>query len=81
MQHNKKKKQEEHADSIWKRLRLQKLKKSFASSTKMDFMNLRNESIIRVILGRISQRIPIGPIESDVFGLSNTEHLSRNAQS
>ncbi len=56
-------------------------KKGFASSTKMDSMNLRNESDIRVISGRFPQRIPIGPTESDVLDQSNTEHLCRNAQS
>jgi hypothetical protein len=37
------KEEEEHADSIWKKSRLQELKKRFASSTKMDFMKLRND--------------------------------------
>ncbi len=55
------------------------MKKGFANSTKMDFMNLKNESTIRIILGRISQRISIGPMDSDVFDLSNTKHLRSNA--
>ncbi len=33
----------EHADSIWKKLRLQECKKSFARSTKMDLMRLLKE--------------------------------------
>jgi hypothetical protein len=41
--------EEECDDSIWKTKRLQDLKKGFASSTKMNFMKLRNESTLRVI--------------------------------
>ncbi len=35
--------EEEHTDSIWKKLRLKELKKGFTSSTNMDFMILLNE--------------------------------------
>ncbi len=35
--------EEECADSIWKKLRLREFKKSFASSTKMDFIRQLNE--------------------------------------
>jgi hypothetical protein len=43
----------------------------------MDCMNLRNESTLRVVLVGIS----IGPTDPDVFGLSDTKHIHRNAQS
>jgi hypothetical protein len=44
---------EEHADSNGKKLRLQELKKGFACSIKVDFMILRKESTIRIILVEI----------------------------
>ncbi len=73
--------EEEHADSIWKKLRLQELKKGFAKSTNMDLMKLlKNIDWEHSRLG-IPWGIPTGPMESDMFGLSNTKHLHRNAQS
>jgi hypothetical protein len=42
MQHDKEE-EEEHADSVWKKLSLQELKKGFASSTNMDCMRLLND--------------------------------------
>jgi hypothetical protein len=38
--YSKQEEQEERADSIWKKLSLLECKKSFASSTKIDFMRL-----------------------------------------
>ncbi len=60
-------------------------KKGFDKNTKYDFMSLKNESTLRLISARSSMENPrssLGnPRESDVFSLSNTEHLRRNAQS
>ncbi len=40
--------EKKRADSIWTKLRLQELTQWFASSTKTDFMSLKNESTLSV---------------------------------
>jgi hypothetical protein len=40
--------------SNWKKVNIERIEKGFARCTKMDFMNLRNESTLRVSLVEIS---------------------------
>ncbi len=58
---------------------IKRRKKELRSSTEMDFMRLRNDSYLgqmNVYLSWSSKEIHM---ISDVFGLSNTKHLCRNA--
>ncbi len=72
---------EECADSSWKKMMLWELWKGFASSTKIDFMRLLNDLNWEQSRLGVLWRIALRPRESDVFGLSNTKHLHRIAQS
>ncbi len=71
--------EEEHADPNRRKVTIKRRKKGLRSNTKMDFIRLRNDSYLaqmNVFLSRSSKEIHM---TSDVFGLSNTKHLRRNA--
>jgi hypothetical protein len=70
MQHNEKRK-----------ISLQELKKGFASSAKMDFMNIRNESKLRVIWVENFTENIYWSYGFWHVGLSDTKHVYRDAQS
>jgi hypothetical protein len=69
----------ERADSIRNILRLRQFKKGFASIPKMDFMRLFNDLDLEHSKLGVPPRISIGPLDYDMFGLSNTMHPHRNA--
>ncbi len=62
-------------------MRLWELWKRFASSTNMNFMKLFNYLDWEHSRLGVPWRLVLKPRESGVFGLFNTKHLHRNAQS
>ncbi len=55
------------------------LKKDFVKCTKIDFMSIRNNSYRAQMHVHFIQSSKEMHMNSDVFGLSNTKHLRRNA--
>jgi hypothetical protein len=53
--------------------------KGLRSSAKMDFMRLRTDSYLARMNVYLSQSSKEIHMTSDMFGLSNTKHLCRNA--
>jgi hypothetical protein len=71
--------EEERADPNLRKVTIKRRKKELRNSTKKDFMRLRNDYYLaqmNVYLSWSSKEIHM---TSDVFGLSNTKHLRRNA--
>jgi hypothetical protein len=71
--------EEEHADPNLRKVTIEWRKKGLRSSIKMHFIRLKNDSYLaqmNVYLSRSSKAIHM---TSDVFGLSNTKHLRKNA--
>ncbi len=73
MQHNKTRKKSMLI--LFGKVKAAKFEKGFASSTTMNFVRLRNELVSEQSGLGVPWRVSIGPMESDVFGLSNTKHL------
>ena len=71
--------EEERADPNLRKVTIKRRKKGLHSSTKMDFMRLRNDYYLARMNVYLSQSSKEIHMTSDVFGLSNTKHLSRYA--
>jgi hypothetical protein len=70
---------EEHADHNLRKVTIKRRKKGLHSCTKMDFMRLRTDSYLAQMNVYLSQSSEEIHMTSEVFGLSNTKHLRRNA--
>ncbi len=71
--------EEECADHNLRKVTIKRRRKGLRSSTKMDFMRLRNDFYLawmNVYLSRSSKEIHM---TSDVFSLSDTKHPQKNA--
>jgi hypothetical protein len=74
------KEEKEHADHNLKIETIKRRKKGSHSSTKMDFfMRLRTDSYLAQMSVYLSWSSKEIHMISDMFGLSNTKHLRRNA--
>jgi hypothetical protein len=71
--------EEEHADHNLRKVTIERRKKGLRCSTKMGFMRLRSDSYLAQMNVYLSQYSKEMHMTSDMFGLSNTEHLCRNA--
>ena len=71
--------EDKHADHNLRRVTIERRKKGLCSSTKMDFMRLRNYSYLAQMNVYLSQSSKEIHMTSDVFGLSDTKHLRKNA--
>jgi hypothetical protein len=71
--------EKEHADPNLRKVTIKRRKKGLHSSTKMDFMRLINDSYLARMNVYLSQNSKEIHMTSDMFGLSNTKPLRRNA--
>ncbi len=71
--------EEERADHNLRRMTIKSRKKGLHSSTTMDFMRLRTDSYLAQSHVYLSQSYKEIHMTSDMFGLSNTKQLHRNA--
>jgi hypothetical protein len=78
MQHNEKRKRSVLTQTREK-VTIKRREKGLRSSIKMDFMRLRTASYLAQMNVYLSQISKERHMTSDVFGLSNTKHLHRNA--
>jgi hypothetical protein len=71
--------EEERADHNLRKVTIKRRKKGLHCSTKMGFMRLRTDPYLAQMNVYLSQSSKENYMTSDVFGLSNTKHLCRNA--
>jgi hypothetical protein len=62
-----------------RKVTIERRNKGLHISTKMDFMRVKNDYYLAQMNEFLSQSSKEIHMTSDVFGLSNTEHLHRNA--